>query len=90
MVNLLDDLSLDWQTDLQKDFIVLTDSIAVRTQYFRVKLSNKWLQYGMIGFFFRLGEMIIDGVQEVDQEVVGIVLLIASELSKLKITGERL
>ena len=44
----------------------------------------------MVGFFLRFGEVIIDGVQEVDEEVVGIVLLIASELNKQIITGERL
>lgn len=44
----------------------------------------------MIGLLFWLCEVIVDGVQEVDQEVVGVVLLVASELSKPIITGERL
>lgn len=44
----------------------------------------------MIGLFFGFGEVIVDGVHEVNKEVVGIVLLIAFELSRPKITGERL
>lgn len=44
----------------------------------------------MIGFLFRFGEVVVDGVEEVDEEVVSVVLLVAPELSKRGITGERL
>ena len=90
MINLLNNLGLDWQTDLQENLIILTDSVAVGTQHFRVKLPNEGLEHRMVCFFFRFGEVIVDGVNEVDEEVVGVMLLVASELSKPTITGERL
>jgi hypothetical protein len=53
-----------------------------------MKLTDKRLKNLMIGFISLFFKIIIDRIEEIDQEIIGILLFIASKLSKQNITGE--
>ncbi len=80
----------DGQADLQEDFVVLADSFAIWTEDFRVELSNQGLEDGIVGLIFGLFEMVIEDIDEVEEEVVGVMLFISFELNSCGITGVRL
>lgn len=82
-------LAFDWETDLQEDLSIFADGLAVRTDHLRVKLSNKRLEDFMVFFSFWFFEEVVEEVEEVDQEIVGIVLLVSFELSYIMNTEGR-
>lgn len=54
-----------------------------------MELSNKRLEDFMVFFSFWFFEEVVEEVEEVDQEIVGIVLLVSFELSYIMNTEGR-
>lgn len=84
------DSIFDGETDLQENLIILADSLAIRTKNFGVKLSNEGLKYATVCFVVLFFKVVIEGVDEIEQKVVGIMLLVAFKLNYSNITGVRL
>lgn len=61
----------------------------MRTDHFRVELSNKRLEDFMVFFSFWFFEEVIEEVEEVDQKIVSIVLFVSFKLSLIISTEGR-
>jgi hypothetical protein len=84
------DSMFDGETDLQENLIILADSLAIRTKNFGIKLSNEGLKYAIVCFVVLFFEVVVEGVDEIEQKVVGIMLFVAFKLNYSNITGVRL
>ena len=72
---------------MHENFIVLTLDIAMRADDFGVELSYEGLNNAVVGFFTLFGEEIIETVEKIDEEIIGVVLLVPSKLNNIKFTG---
>ena len=72
---------------MHEDFVILTLDVAVWADYLGVELSNEGLYYFMVGFLALFREEVVETVDKVDQEIIGVVLLVASKLNHTKDTG---
>lgn len=62
----------------------------MRAYDFGVEFPDQGLKDAVEGFIRVFAQVIVDSVDEVDQKVIGVVLLVPFELDSNKITGVRL